>query len=137
MMKGSRGAQTTASETPGVTIAVHIPLDEELLRHEQFEKRLTKGIRLKKFGRKGAAFRTFTLQSQGGGAHLAWRKVGLKTGNKGTFDVATMEAVTAVVQQPFPGAQQDLLLQLASRAGSLTLEARSVEEHRAIVDGFR
>ena len=97
-----------------------------------------RGIRLHKHGRRGRAERTFRLDvSVPTRPRLVWPKSGLKMGNRGTFELAHMTSVVAALPATDPMAHasvesRSLQLQLQAGMTSLTLEARSTEEHRAL-----
>ena len=95
-----------------VVCVAHVSVDEEARELDLFERRLLGGgLRLRKLGRlrggggqpRGGGMRTFTLRGGGGGRGgavaapymLTWRKGGLKSTLKGTFDLRHLTDVVA------------------------------------------
>jgi len=145
LMNGSGSGGVGVGEASIIVVA-HLALDEELILQDDFEQKLcTSGMRLRKCGRmvgttlKGSGMRTFKLDVLHNQPHmLIWKKGGLKSGLKGKFDLRLVtDVVCGGTSYPSSRGTPALQVHLLSPSGSLSLEARSIEEHRTLLDGLR
>ena len=100
--KGSSSSSRRRGEAMdgAVVVTAHIAVDEEALRHDDFQRRLLsqRGLRVRKVNLSRpsrSGMRSLMLDLKGG-CVLTWRKGGFKTGVTGKFDLRQLADVVAV-----------------------------------------